>query len=200
MRVFWLRLHRAGPPTGRRCPRDLAGHLLIVRAPRAARLPKRLRMSPHNDTVVLMIPSTVDIGASWPVLPPGVHKATLDEVKAAFAGDAHRERLFDGLVRGCDALRLAGCTALFLDGSYVTDKPDPGDFDACWDPHGVDASTLDPVLLDFDDARKNQKQKYGGEFFPSPALADGTRTFVEFFQVEKETGMQKGVILIRLDS
>jgi len=147
-----------------------------------------------------MIPATVDIGASWQVLPPGVHDATLDEVKRAFANGPHREGLFNGLVRGCVALGQAGCRALYLDGSFVTDKPDPGDFDACWDPEGVDLNKLEPVLLDFKEARKNQKAKYGGEFFPSPALADGTRTFVDFFQVEKETGLKKGVVLIRLDS
>ena len=147
-----------------------------------------------------MIPQTVDIGALWQVLPPGVHEATLDEVGIAFATDPYRQRLFDGLQRGCVALEQAGCRALFLDGSYVTDKPDPGDFDACWDPKGVDFKKLDPVLLDFAEARKNQKTKYGGEFFPSPALADGTRTFVDFFQVEKETGLKKGVVLIRLGS
>ena len=134
------------------------------------------------------------------MLPPGIHEATFDEVKTMFATDSRRERLFSGLMRACDALRLAGCRALFLDGSYVTDKPNPGDFDACWDPSGVDASKLDPVLLDFDDARRSQKEKYGGELFPASVLADGTRAFVEFFQVEKETGLRKGVVLIRLDS
>ena len=158
-----------------------------------------MRFHQPNDIVVSMIPTIIDIGASWQVLPLGVHEATLDEVKVAFATNTHRQHLFDGLVRGCEALRVAGCPALFLDGSFLTDKPNPGDFDACWDPSGVDAAALDPVLLDFSDARRNQKLKYGGEFFPSPALADGTRAFVDFFQVEKETGLGKGVILIRLD-
>ena len=41
-------------------------------------------------------------------------------------------------------------------------------------------------------------EKYGGEFFPSRLLADGSRTFVEFFQTDKETGKRKGIIRIQL--
>jgi hypothetical protein len=145
-----------------------------------------------------VIPPRIDIGAPWKVLPPGHHDASLDEVEAVFGDDKHRKRLCDGLRRGCEALRLAGCRAVYLDGSYVTEKPGPGDFDACWDPAGVDIAKLDPVLLDFDHRRLKQKLKYGGEFFPSTTLADGTHTFVDYFQIEKTTGLPKGIVLIRL--
>lgn len=145
-----------------------------------------------------MIPSLVDIGAPWPVLPPGLHEATLDEVEAAFATDPHRSCLCDGLRRGCEALRAAGCRSVYVDGSFVTGKPNPGDFDACWDTTGVDKDLLDPVLTDFDDMRRNQKLKYQGEFFPAAALADGKRPFLDYFTVEKTTGLKKGLILIRL--
>ena len=57
---------------------------------------------------------------------------------------------------------------------------------------------LDPVLKDFSDMRKAQKLKYRGEFFPSVSGADGTRTFLEFFAVDKTTGRQKGLVLVRL--
>ena len=145
-----------------------------------------------------MIPALVDIGAPWEVLPPGLHQASLDEVEATFGDDAHRKHLGDSLRKGCEALRLAGCSVVYVDGSYVTAKPGPGDFDVCWEPAGVDLTRLDPVLKDFSNNRRNQKLKYGGEFFPSVALADGTRSFLEYFQVEKTTGLAKGLILIRL--
>ena len=146
----------------------------------------------------VMIPASIDAGAPWRVLPPGIHEASLDEVESVFGSDAHRRHLCDGLRRGCQALHLAGCQCVYLDGSYVTEKPKPNDFDACWDPTGVDLTRLDPVLMDFSHGRRNQKAKYAGEFFPSVALADGTRTLLEFFQVEKITGLEKGVIRIRL--
>ena len=33
---------------------------------------------------------------------------------------------------------------------------------------------------------------------PSCATADGALTFVEYFSIDKETGLEKGLILVRL--
>lgn len=145
-----------------------------------------------------MIPRPVDINGVWKVLPPGIHEATLEEIEDRFATTEARRRLFDGFNRGVQALRAAGCRIVYLDGSYITTKTAPGDFDACWEPFGVDPGKLDPVLLDFSNNRRNQKQKFGGEFFPSSARADGHSTFIEFFQTDRHTGKAKGIIRITL--
>ncbi len=145
-----------------------------------------------------MIPKSVDINGIWNVLPPGIHNATLEEIKQRFATNEKRRTLFEGFRRSVDALHRAGCKAIFLDGSFVTDKPQPGDFDVCWDPAGVVPDKLDPVFLDFADWRKRQKEKFGGEFFPSAAKADGTSVFLDFFQTDKETGHAKGIIRVQL--
>lgn len=93
----------------------------------------------------------------------------------------------------------AGCTTIYLDGSFITMKRRPGDFDACWDTSGVDLHLLDPVLLDFSNARAAQKSRYGGDFFPAQAteLSAGL-TFLEFFQIDKDSGDAKGIIAIDL--
>lgn len=131
------------------------------------------------------------------MLPPGIHDATLLEVEQRFTGNSERKCLFAGFKKGIASLIRAGCKTVFLDGSFVTDKPIPGDFDACWDPVGVDPRKLDAVLLDFSHGRKNQKAKFGGEFFLSSGSADGSSTFVEFFQADRYTGKGKGIICIR---
>jgi hypothetical protein len=106
---------------------------------------------------------------------------------------------FQGFVSALENLRGAGCTRAYLDGSYVTEKPQPDDFDACWDPTGVNPAFLDPVLLTFDNHRAAQKAKYQGEFFPSTIPADAVGTiFIEFFQVDRFTGAPKGIIAIDL--
>jgi len=120
------------------------------------------------------------------------------EIEQRFATNETRRKLFEGLEQGVQALRRARCRVVYLDGSFVTEKERPGDFDACWDPSGVDPAKLDPVLLDFRDGRRRQKLKYGGEFFPSSAGADGTRNFVEFFQTDRDTGNPKGIIRVCL--
>ena len=145
-----------------------------------------------------MIPDFIDVGAPWHVLPPGVHDATLEQVEDRFAKSNHRKTLFSGFKSGVMALSKAGCRTILLDGSFVTSKPIPGDFDACWDPIGVDPKKLDPCLLDFSNQRRAQKQKFGGEFFPGTFLADGNRFFADFFQIDKHTGNPKGIVRIRL--
>ncbi len=99
-----------------------------------------------------------------------------------------------------DALKAAGCLWAYIDGSFVTAKDEPGDFDACWDMYGVDPFRLDPVLLTFEPGRLTQKIKYGGELSPAQATADGVsgKTYIEFFQKDKETGETKGIVAIDL--
>jgi hypothetical protein len=145
-----------------------------------------------------MIPELVNIGSVWRVVKFGIYDTTLDEIKNRFATNDRRKQLYEGLLRGCLALKIAGCKLIYLDGSYITSKPLPNDFDVCWDPIGVDPDKLDSVFLDFSDNRRIQKQKFYGEFFPSSALADGYRTFVEFFQVDKHTGNKKGILRVQL--
>jgi hypothetical protein len=64
---------------------------------------------------------------------------------------------------------------------------------------GVIIDRLDPIFLDFSNARARQKQRFGGELFPAdlPEGASG-RTFLEFFQIDRETGAAKGIIAIDL--
>jgi hypothetical protein len=130
-----------------------------------------------------------------------VHQASLDEVEAAFATNFWRRELFGGLVGASKRLRRAGCLTILLDGSYVTGKPRPGDFDACWDPSGVDGRKLDPVFLEFRNGRAAQKAAFMGEFFPSSMICtDVGRTFVDFFQIDRFTGKKKGIVSIPLST
>jgi len=98
-----------------------------------------------------------------------------------------------------DSLRLAGCKSVYVDGSFVTTKEIPADFDGCWDLDGVDISLLHPVLLDFNSGRLAQKAKYGGELFPAQFTENGSgKTFLEFFTNDKETGETKGIVAFNL--
>jgi len=154
----------------------------------------------HNSIVVYMIPDFVDVGGPWQVLPPGVHDATLEEIEARFTTSDRRKYLFAGFKSAVVALQNAGCRSIFLDGSFVTTKPMPGDFDVCWDPSGTDDTRLDPVFLDFSDGRREQKKRFGGEFFPTTSLADGAHFFPDFFQTDKYTGSKKGIIRIQFST
>ena len=104
-----------------------------------------------------------------------------------------------GLRAALDNLKAAGCRTVYVDGSFVTSKEVPNDFDACWEEAGVEPAVLDPVLLTFDPGRATQKSKYMGELFPAsiPADPEGL-SFLEFFQTDKESGRPKGIVAIDL--
>ena len=132
-------------------------------------------------------------------LPPGIFDATWEELVNRYGTTPWRRRLLDGLLSALRALRAAGCRRAYVNGSFVTEKQRPGDFDACWEVAHVDAARLDPVLLDFDDGRAAQKQHFHGELFPAEAKADGDgTTFLMFFQRDRRTGQPKGILAIDL--
>ena len=132
-------------------------------------------------------------------LPPGVHGSEWDEFEARFGASGYRNFLLAGLKRALKALKSAGCETAYVDGSFSTGKEHPNDFDGCWSVTGVDPSRLDPVLLDFSNHRAAQKAKYFGELFPAEVPEGGTgKTWLEFFQTDKDTGDPKGITAIDL--
>lgn len=107
--------------------------------------------------------------------------------------------MFDGLVDAAERLLSAGCSRIYLDGSYVTTKPRPGDYDACWDSAGVDPERMDPLFFEFANGRAAQKTAFMGEFFPSSSTSSlGGPTFLDFFQFDRFTGSQKGILSVEL--
>jgi hypothetical protein len=144
-------------------------------------------------------------------LPPGIHWSDWTELELRFGFSNRRQMLLIGLKQGLMALKTAGCATAYIDGSFVSSKLDPGDADVCYEIAGMRGKLLDPVLLDFSNARAAQKAKYGSEFFPAEAAAspNGTqfltikRTFghgryLEFFQLSKNSKNKKGIVALDL--
>lgn len=140
---------------------------------------------------------------SWTVegtLPPGEHAADWPECVNRFGWNPYRLWLLEGLLLALQNLRNAGCRRVFLDGSFVTTKEVPGDYDGCWETRGVDTSLLDPLFIDINEiraGRKKQKAKYRGELFAASWPADGKRLFRQFFQYDRND-RPKGVVVIDL--
>lgn len=133
-------------------------------------------------------------------LPEGIHEATWDEIVDRYGITDRRRDLLEGLHTALDSLRDAGCSRAYIDGSFVTAKDEPGDFDACWETAGVDPDLLDPVLLTFANKRAEQKARFGGELFPAEWRAHprGTR-FLDYFQQDNVTGERKGIVSLDLE-
>ena len=134
------------------------------------------------------------------LLPPGIHWTGWEEFTKKYGGNPWRQKLLSGLKAALESLKVAGCRTVYINGSFVTDKVLPNDYDACWEEDGVDPEALDPVLLTFDPGRATQKAKYMGELFPASVIAnsDGL-SFLQFFQTDKSTGRPKGIVAIDLE-
>lgn len=131
-------------------------------------------------------------------LPEGVHRLTMAECARQFAWNARRRFLFEGLRRAVGSLTAAGCRAILVDGSFVTAKELPNDWDAAFDPVGVIAGLLDPILLKHDDGRRAMRAKYLGDIFPWTAAASGGGpAYKQFFQKDRD-GTPKGIVEIQL--
>ncbi|MBI1272175.1 hypothetical protein GC174_17240 [bacterium] len=134
-------------------------------------------------------------------LPPGVHQASWKEIQDRYGYNNERQQLLTGLKAALDNLKMAGCKKAYLNGSFITNKEVPGDYDLCWEPKGVDDSLIDPLFILTRyvlPPRKEQKDKYLGEIMitlSNPAVFD----MLNYFQLDDRTGDVKGIISIELD-
>ena len=81
---------------------------------------------------ILNTPMPVPPLAKAGLLPVGIHDATLSEIEEAFGlANETRIELFKNLKTFCDELTAFGALikGIFVDGSFVTSKPVPGDID-----------------------------------------------------------------------
>ena len=133
-------------------------------------------------------------------LPRGVHWCEWEEFEERFGTTVPRKNMIKGLKLAMTQLKAAGARTIYIDGSFVTSKDKPNDFDACYDRETVDREYLRinaPRLFNHQD-RNAQKAKYRGEIFPSdePVGNYGENSF-EFFQSDRGQN-KKGIIAIDL--
>ncbi len=132
-------------------------------------------------------------------LPPGIHWATWAEFTEEFGTNGRRQLLISGLKDVLDLLQAAGCQMVYIDGSLVTNKEYPNDFDGCWIMDGVNPIGLDPVLFEFKNGCAAQKAKYFGEMHPIRASGNVGYTHLDLFQLDKNRlGEKKGIIALDL--
>lgn len=85
------------------------------------------------------------------LLGPGIHPMSLQALHALavapFPADPKRAELFDKLTTWASAIQAAGISGqLWLDGSFLTEKPDPSDIDCVlWSPTWTDPSLATPT-------------------------------------------------------
>lgn len=141
-------------------------------------------------------------------LPPGQYMATWHEVTTHYGYNPRRRRLLRGLLRALVALRDAGVPRVYLDGSFVTTKRMPNDFDGCWEvpDTGVDEARLEAAgLLSFANGCAAQKALYFGELWLSEMdIAqhgpEDEGTFLPLYQGLIDDDVPKGIVVVELDT
>ena len=133
-------------------------------------------------------------------LPPGIFETTWEEFCERFGYTEHRKWLIKGLEIALQELAQAGCDIVFINGSFVTAKKEPRDYDMCWSINNVNPERLNSKLLDFShQGRVAMKKKYRGDLFPAeiPEGLSG-KSVLDFFQTDRETGKTKGIIALHI--
>lgn len=138
-------------------------------------------------------------------LPEGHHPATWDEIAARFGGapGSRRAAVLSGLLQWRDAVRAKGMGGLaILDGSFISEKAAPGDFDCIFVYNEATRMILAQDVEASDLFRHTTiKNRFGGDVFvysytsvrDSPAFC---RT--DGFDYERVTRKPKGVIEVTL--
>jgi len=143
--------------------------------------------------------------SSTGALPPGNHQATLDQIAERLGFTPRRRWLLEGLSAAVKAFWAAGIQEIYLDGSFCTEKPDPGDVDGYWvEPDDGVYDRIDPYWIDFEPVLVPHARKckwrmwvdYGVEFFIHPVMqASPEMGFPEFFSQDRD-GQPRGVIQV----
>ena len=132
------------------------------------------------------------------VLPPGLHRATMSEIRRRFGNDAGvRARLMKGFEAVVRMARKTGASKLYLDGSFVTDKKAPGDWDAVLVlPAGARISSKEAqVLAD----REALKKRHGGDLFT--VMQEDEEIIVHYVEgvfAHDREGRPKGLLIVDL--
>jgi hypothetical protein len=143
------------------------------------------------------IPPFDDVGH----LPVGEHPTSWHEFKLRYGYNAVRSALIERIEEWLSHIKHAGSRTVYIDGSFVTAKDNPGDYDACWDFTGVDMALIEPCLLDpTPSGQMACKQRFGGDLRPDRANPPGSiMPYVQFFQRDTRMGgRRKGIIRIDL--
>lgn len=133
------------------------------------------------------------------LLPQGLHLASLDEIEERFGRQTNRRRtLFERLRTFVGLARRVGAHRMFVDGSYVTAKPNPGDVDVViWvgdrffqllDSDNEQALTLELMFL-----TREPKEAF--------AVFDeqGWNAWIDFFsKVRNRRDVRKGLVEVKL--
>lgn len=132
-------------------------------------------------------------------LPAGLHVATLAEVTFRFGSfTARRRRLAIRLRRWFDLARQTQCLRLLIDGSFVTEKPEPDDIDAVILLPESFQRQVDDGLESAVELEQMLLTRRPEEIFAAEDDADWNEWFEFFSRTREADGRRKGLVEVEL--
>jgi hypothetical protein len=134
-------------------------------------------------------------------LVPGIHLLTWVAFVEEYGYNQRRRDLIGGLELAMKQLSICGCDIIYVDGSFVTQKENPGDYDACWEDKSITVdfkmlSTKYPVLLR--GYHDEQYLMYKGDLRPASLRPNWRYDFLYFFTHDEYDDSEKGIIKLLL--
>ena len=141
------------------------------------------------------------------VLPPNIHKTGIAEFTQRFSGSSRRVRMIRSLRHTLPRLRAAGVPRVYITGSFVTRKENPGDLDMAiqkgphmrWPPLILAARSAYGAGLRIYGADERVKDVLEKKIGKEQRLKWAVRppTMLEFFQ-HSRTGRRLGIVALDL--
>ncbi len=133
-------------------------------------------------------------------LPVGDHQASWADVEASFGGNQRRQAFCERLKELIDRARNCGFLRVYVFGSFISAKPDPGDVDLMWVYRsGLDFDTLSQDCRDLLNYA-TMKAREGWDIWccsDDPAVLED---LLSGWRKSKPPGsMERGIIFIRIN-
>lgn len=139
-----------------------------------------------------------------PLLSPGIHDGDLDRLKTLsvdpFNQDPKRSRIYERFTEFCDRLQEFGISfEVWVDGSYLTEKPEPNDVDVVVFAEAQALSRLsEEAFADMRETLDSARHRYDTDaYFAIPSNEERRAYWRGFFGFDREE-KPKGLLRIYL--
>lgn len=138
------------------------------------------------------------------LLPPGIHDCSLVEVSVALCSNQRRLEIWEGLLGFKNwANALPSPKAFLIDGSYVTDKPIPGDVDLVVDVTDCNDADREQWFNAWEAHHEYVKNTFHVDFYPFVVgLGNDFSAFFQYIRIDEalrrgiSPALRKGILRV----
>jgi len=131
-------------------------------------------------------------------LPDGAHDATWQEVQTRFGSGAKRQSLCARMSQVLLTARRCGFREVFLFGSFISGKPDPGDIDLMWVYRSGSYEGMAPECQEIVN-HEMMKARHGLDVFCCSDDRATIEDLLSTWRVDRDRTKKRGIVRIDLE-